>query len=731
MSSDDHRTCCPSYDGQQSDPKLNTDQSTKPLPIPRRTLLSQESISSEGEERAYYVHKSGMQQPGPAMALPQSFAHIGLKNWQEDTPIYRPTLERECKRQKLYTFVEGSLTCFDSPHHARQPHTKVYTQQPFSENQSGGKVQQVKQIQHTSSWRDLLPGQATDIARLEAAFKEVLESTLDEYLRANIPSNLDPHLCLGTYTIPIYLGTIVVAMLNELARTPANSSWSISLGDIRNTLVKFICLHDCFSAMPPQEKPHLLVTTVRLVIAHSPFASAFDRCSSLRILPVPTPDYIRLEGQVPSPVNEGRQIILIPHYVSPIFGSVGAGTFNEREISFVSHTTWFKWNDLLRSFVGIVPFTLFEDKGHNNDGDETVYTSLIDVEGVCVTKLEGGVCFEKKIACQLVLHIKPRALTKDKGVMDSVENNTVDCRSESEEYDSSSEYSMAETDNCSSSLNNGQLRPARNATTHDVPGELTAMTLNHLLADHKEPIVQSCAMPSGLDPNDMLTQKHVDNVRMYMAAISGSDESQPQDLKHDIPLQACSKSLGPSVTGDAKLSPIENEACGRYDTRRSPNYHIGVRSVDCEDSMIKINRNSRRCLLHAFSSEESSNLHKSQDCEHCMATFCQSPHDPSGYFFAQGSFLLQTSFVGSKPHNIPPTKTIRNQDGKIWTIDDSYLIKEQDKPRFLDMLRGMSQHHASSSHIAASQSDSHESLPSMSIHNWDSNDEITNDDTGV
>ncbi|KAI5286544.1 hypothetical protein KEM55_000271, partial [Ascosphaera atra] len=37
-----------------------------------------------------------------------------------------------------------------------------------------------------------------------------------------------------------------------------------------------------------------------------------------------------------------------------------------------------------------------------------------------------------------------------------------------------------------------------------------------------------------------------------------------------------------------------------------------------------------------------------------------------------------------------PIKTIRSEDGKIWAIDDSYLVNKQDKYEFWDILRAIS-----------------------------------------
>lgn len=569
----------------------------------------------------------------------------------------------------------------------------MYSQQPFLEPGTAVKVQQVRHLHYTISWKNVLAGQANDIVRLETAFKGALESTLDEYLRANLPLTLPPHLRVGTYTVPIYLGTIVVAMLNILGTTPSDVPWSISLEDIRGTLVKFICLHDCFSAVPSNEKPHLLMSTVRLVIAHSPFATAFDHCSSLQILPVSTPDHIRLEGQIPSPVNEGRQIILIPHYVSPIFGCVGAGANNERQISFTCQTPWLRWNDLLRSFVGIVPFTVPHGSGNGtDDGNGNVYTSVIDVEGICLTKVGSNVQFEKRIACQLVLHIRRRLFFADERTAHLEESmQTLDNLQAIREHDddSSSNYSITSSESCSSSVNN-EVQCIASVTAGDsaISGELERPVIQlygAAASKRRDSIRQKLdTAPSAL--LDMLTRRDNKVLDHNRHAAIGEDINDNGQDSSEI-------STDTESTTSSMVKSMSAERAGRQNVYNG----IGINDTNFREQKNGITQSSLR-REHTTSSEDEFSL--LQDGR---------PHPA----------------LDERPQNLSPIKTICSKDGKVWTIDDSYMIKQQDKPRFLQMLRMMSEPGAQHElDEITSFSDDQSSFRSASGLGFDSNGDV-------
>ncbi|KZZ98032.1 hypothetical protein AAP_00293 [Ascosphaera apis ARSEF 7405] len=622
MASGSHQNCW-----NQTDAGQRTGQPTKPIPIPSYASMD-ESISSDGEERSYYVHKSGMQQPGPMATIPPHSTYMGLGIWPDDTPIYRPrvkVLERDSKRQKIYTFVKEISLGPSSQRDIDHPVTRVYSQQPFLEPGTAVKVQQVRHLHYTISWKNVLAGQANDIVRLETAFKGALESTLDEYLRANLPLTLPPHLRVGTYTVPIYLGTIVVAMLNILGTTPSDVPWSISLEDIRGTLVKFICLHDCFSAVPSNEKPHLLMSTVRLVIAHSPFATA--------------------------------------------------------------------WNDLLRSFVGIVPFTVPHGSGNGtDDGNGNVYTSVIDVEGICLTKVGSNVQFEKRIACQLVLHIRRRLFFADERTAHLEESmQTLDNLQAIREHDddSSSNYSITSSESCSSSVNN-EVQCIASVTAGDsaISGELERPVIQlygAAASKRRDSIRQKLdTAPSAL--LDMLTRRDNKVLDHNRHAAIGEDINDNGQDSSEI-------STDTESTTSSMVKSMSAERAGRQNVYNG----IGINDTNFREQKNGITQSSLR-REHTTSSEDEFSL--LQDGR---------PHPA----------------LDERPQNLSPIKTICSKDGKVWTIDDSYMIKQQDKPRFLQMLRMMSEPGAQHElDEITSFSDDQSSFRSASGLGFDSNGDV-------
>ncbi|KAI5289941.1 hypothetical protein KEM54_002842 [Ascosphaera aggregata] len=664
----DHSTGTLSRDGcrnyrERMHPQPAAKRTEKIPPLVKRHDSLNECVSSETEERAYRVHRSGMRQPGHVVTCTSNDALRGGIDWHGDTPIYRPILERESKRQKRYTFVKDSGTHLDSLRRVCEGHTQPYFQNPSLENAITGKEQLVNHLHHTSSWKGLTSDQASDVARLETTFSDVLESIMDEYLRAILPSTAIPHLHLGTYTIPIYLGTVVVRMLDELEKHPSESSWAIALGDIRSTLVKFICLHDWFWSTPPNEKPNLLMTTIRLVFAQSPFNTTFDYAPTLQMLPISAPEYIKLEGQIPSPVNEGRQIIVIPNYVSPIFGTKGASTTSDREISFVSRTSWLKWNDLLRSFVGIVPFRFaHESQNARNDGAESIYTSYVDIEGVCTIKVGSTARFERKITCQMILQVRPRVLFQDAGT--STSSGDLDAEG----------HSLAD------------MRCSR------IIGSSTAKR-RHNLQQHG-PCPECCEGSD--DPLQNETRKGMNNeplvTGMRHCGQIGSDSVAAIGIKSAL------------LDTDTNLG-----GSPRYATARHP-------PEDAIDEYTRQALESRRSP-QCFHASPSAMIQMSpgQMMSYCAAPDSFDSQSNSDVSTGQSNMSSQMSpqpVQGSQ--DISPTRTIRNQSGKVWTIDDSYLIKKKDKPRFFDMLRTLSRKEAPTSPALDAQVDSLESFSSIS-----------------
>ncbi|KAI1943687.1 hypothetical protein LOZ66_000271 [Ophidiomyces ophidiicola] len=216
-----------------------------------------------------------------------------------------------------------------------------------------------------------------------------------------------------------------------------------------NTVSEIIRLHDCFTNTGPE--PGDLHIGIR--IKDLSYFGHNLRIDEFAVGALWNPDYVSFEP-FEHPVAEGEEFVLIPKYTSPARGDLNFGGCSTKSIIFSTTAHWLTWDENMRGFQGIVPFSSDVDEQRlldaniiMEDKDSISYNLHFIVKAEYTQFFFRVARFEQTIRVKVVINILKRADSTMASKFASTISNQFSIREQSSSMSSSNETGHEEGQN--------------------------------------------------------------------------------------------------------------------------------------------------------------------------------------------------------------------------------------------------------------------------------------------